>query len=299
MAKLTLPAEEFVVGGHLACQGCGAAHAMRLLLKGTGAKTTLVIPACCWAVIPGAMPGTCLDVTTVFSPFASAAAVATGVKAGLRKRGLGDTPVVAFAGDGGTADIGIQALSGAAERNEDIIYVCYDNEAYMNTGIQRSGATPPGAWTNTTMGALRKTTRKKDMPAIMAAHGVPYVATLNPAFPEDFLAKAQKAAGMRGTRYLHVLADCPTGWKHDPSLMAEVGRLATQSLVWPLFEVENGVWRLTRKPGKPVPVKDYISVQGRFSHLKAEDIAAIQADVDARWNALLARVQPSASAPQK
>jgi pyruvate/2-oxoacid:ferredoxin oxidoreductase beta subunit len=169
----------------------------------------------------------------------------------------------------------------------------------MNTGIQRSGATPPGAWTNTTMGALRKTTRKKDMPAIMAAHGVPYVATLNPAFPEDFLAKAQKAAGMRGTRYLHVLADCPTGWKHDPSLMAEVGRLATQSLVWPLFEVENGVWRLTRKPGKPVPVKDYISVQGRFSHLKAEDIAAIQADVDARWNALLARVQPSTSAPQK
>ncbi len=289
MAKLPLPALELMEGGHVGCQGCGAALSMRLLLKALGPRTVLVIPACCWAVIPGPMPNTNLRVPTVFCAFETTAAVAAGVKAGLRRRGLDDVNVVGFAGDGGTADIGLQALSGAAERDEDIIYVCYDNEAYMNTGIQRSGATPPGAWTNTSPGRLGKVTAKKDLPTILAAHGVPYVATLNPSFPEDFVAKAQKASKIRGLRYLHILSDCPTGWKHDPALMVEVGALATKSRVWPLFEVEGGAWRLSRMPFKPVPVADYLRSQDRFAQLSADDQAAFQARVDERWSELQAR----------
>lgn len=290
MSKMTIPALELMDGGHLACQGCGGALAMRLLLKGLGPDTALVIPACCWAVIPGPMPGTCLEVPTVFSAFESAASMASGVKAALRRRGL-NTHVVAFAGDGGTADIGIQALSGAAERNEDIIYLCYDNEAYMNTGIQRSGSTPQGAWTTNTAGKLEKTTNKKDMPSIMAAHGIPYVATVNPSYPEDFVAKIAKAGRIKGTRYIHALADCPTGWRHDPSKMVEVGRLATMSNVWPLYEVENGVWRITKAPQKPIPVAKYLEAQGRFAGMPAEAREEMQRRVDARYAALLARTR--------
>jgi pyruvate/2-oxoacid:ferredoxin oxidoreductase beta subunit len=284
MSKMTVPEIELLDGGHVACQGCGAALSMRLFLKGAGPDTALVIPACCWAVIASSMPNTCLRVPTVLSAFEAAAAVASGLKAGLRRKGAGDVTVAAFAGDGGTADIGIQALSGAAERSEDIIYVCYDNEAYMNTGIQRSGATPPGTWTTTTPRGLDKKTPKKDMPAIMVAHRIPYVATLNPSFAEDFVAKVKKAVSIHGgTRYLHILADCPTGWKHDPSQMVEVGRLATWSRAWPLYEVENGKYRITWEPSKVVPVTDYMKVQGRFSGLTPENIDGIQKSVDERW----------------
>jgi pyruvate/2-oxoacid:ferredoxin oxidoreductase beta subunit len=220
----------------------------------------------------------------VLSAFEASAAVASGLKAGLRRKGEGNITVATFAGDGGTADIGIQALSGAAERTEDIIYVCYDNEAYMNTGIQRSGATPEGAWTTTTPKGLEKKTPKKDMPGIMVAHKIPYVATLNPSFAEDFVAKVKKAVSIKtGTRYLHILADCPTGWKHDPSQMVEVGRLATYSRAWPLYEVENGKYKITFEPGKVVPVGDYLKVQGRFSGFTPEAVADIQKDVDERW----------------
>ncbi len=293
MVKLTLPEAELMDGGHVACQGCGAALAMRLFLKGTGPDTALVIPACCWAVIAGPMPTTCLRVPTVFSAFEATAAVASGLKAGLRRTGAPKTIVAGFAGDGGTADIGIQALSGAAERNEDMIYVCYDNEAYMNTGVQRSGATPPGTWTTTTPRGLEKSTPKKDMPGIMVAHKVPYVATLNPSFPEDFVAKVKKAASLPGLRYLHVLADCPTGWKHDPALMVEVGRLATMSHFFPLYEVENGRYRMTWEPGQPAPVAKYLKGQGRYSQLTDADIVKVQSDVDARWAALKKLTTPA------
>lgn len=293
MAKLTIPEPELMEGGHVACQGCGAALAMRLFLKGTGPNTALVIPACCWAVIAGPMPTTCLRVPTVFSAFEATAAMASGLKAGLRRKGKGETLVAGFAGDGGTADIGIQALSGAAERNEDMIYVCYDNEAYMNTGIQRSGATPPGTWTTTTPPGLAKTTPKKDMPGIMVAHQIPYVATLNPSFPEDFVAKVKKAASIPGTRYLHVLADCPTGWKHDPALMVEVGRLATMTRMWPLYEVVNGKYRMTWEPAQPLPVSRYLNLQGRYSQLSNEDKERIQTATDERWLALKSLVSPA------
>lgn len=299
MAKLTIPSEELMVGGHVACPGCGAALAMRLLLKGLGPKAVMVIPACCWAVIPGAMPGTCLKVSTVFSSFESTAAMASGIKAGLRRTGRGDVPVVGFAGDGGTADIGIQALSGAAERNEDFLYVCYDNEAYMNTGIQRSGSTPEYSWTTTTPRGLEKRTSKKDMPMILDAHRIPYVATANPSFPEDFVAKAKKAASLKGTRYLHILADCPTGWKHDPSQMVEVGRLATMSHLFPLYEIEEGRLRITWAPSNPVPVEKYLRAQGRFKDLTAEQIEEIQAEVKARWDGLKAREAREKKAVEK
>ncbi|MDE1819430.1 MAG: pyruvate synthase subunit beta [Euryarchaeota archaeon] len=289
MAKLTLPERELVEPGHLACQGCGAALAMRLFLKGTGPDTALVIPACCWAVIAGPMPTTCLKVPTAFSAFEATASVASGIKAGLRRTGRGETLVAGFAGDGGTADIGIQALSGAAERNEDMIYVCYDNEAYMNTGIQRSGSTLPGTWTTTTPAGVGKTTPKKDMPAIMAAHAIPYVATLNPSFPEDFVAKVKKAASMHGLRYLHVLADCPTGWKHDPSLMVKVGRLATTSHLWPLYEVVEGAYRVTWEPSNPTPLEEYLKLQGRFAGMSPAEVASLKKMVEERWKALKAR----------
>ena len=297
MAKLTVPATELMDAGHLACQGCGAALAMRLFLKATGPNTTLVIPACCWAVITGPMPGTCLKVPTVFCAFETTAAVASGVKAGLRRRGLGDTIVAGFAGDGGTADIGLQALSGAAERNEDFIYVCYDNEAYMNTGIQRSGSTPPGAWTTTTPPGLSKVTGKKDLPAIMVAHGVPYVATLNPSFPEDFVNKVKRAVTMPGLRYLHILADCPTGWKHDPAKMVEVGRQATTSRVWPLYEVVNGRYRMTWQPSNATPLRDYLRLQARFAQLQEGEIENMQRWVDDRWNDLRRRCGEEGTAP--
>ena len=294
--SLRLPERELMAPGHLACQGCGAALAMRLVLKALGPRTALVIPACCWAVMPGPMPRTCLDVPTLFCAFECTAATAAGLKAGLRRAGQGDVTVVGFAGDGGTADIGLQALSGAAERGDDILYVCYDNEAYMNTGIQRSGSTPPGARTTTTPGTLRKEQPKKDMFAIMAAHGIPYAATANPSYPLDLLEKVRKAARPGGLRYLHILADCPTGWRHEPSAMVEVGKLATTSRVFPLLEVEAGVWRITKRVTRPTPVAEYLRAQGRFSDLDEDAHQAMQEAVDARWSWLEARVRESAPA---
>ncbi|MHB8055576.1 MAG: thiamine pyrophosphate-dependent enzyme, partial [Candidatus Aminicenantales bacterium] len=183
--RLSLPEEELVGSGNLACQGCGANLALRYVLKAFGKRTVICIPACCWAVIDGAFPHSCMGIPVYHCAFETAASTATGVKAGLEMVGDAETQVIAWAGDGGTFDIGLQALSGAAERNEDILYVCYDNEAYMNTGIQRSSATPTGAWTTTTPVKFPKNQPKKDIDAIMAAHRIPYQATASIAFPED------------------------------------------------------------------------------------------------------------------
>jgi len=186
---ITLPREELMSSGHLACQGCGATLAMRYALKAVGQKTILCIPACCWSVIDGPFPHSSLDVPIYHCAFETAASSASGVRAGLDMVGDKETTVMAWAGDGGTFDIGIQALSGAAERNEDFIYACYDNEAYMNTGIQRSSATPLGAWTTTTPVKHYKKERKKDIIGIMAAHSIPYIATASIAYPEDMVKK--------------------------------------------------------------------------------------------------------------
>ena len=288
----TIPEEEFAHPGSTGCPGCGANLVMRYMLKGLGERTIISIPACCWAVMPGYWPSHCLKVPLVYSAFEATGASISGIRAALDMRGEEDVTVVGFAGDGGTVDIGLQALSGAAERRTDAIYVMYDNEAYMNTGIQRSGSTPWGAWTTTTpVGSDRAFKRepKKDIMAIMEAHGIPYAATVSVGHPEDFVKKMRKARDVRGFRFIHAFSPCPPGWRMDPMKTIEVAKLAVDTRVFPLYEIENGELTITRE-GKGKPVSEYLSIQGRFRHLSEEDVAGIQADIDARFAALRARV---------
>ncbi|MGQ9477690.1 MAG: 3-methyl-2-oxobutanoate dehydrogenase subunit beta [Candidatus Bipolaricaulia bacterium] len=286
-----LPTRELMLSGHLACQGCGAALAMRYALKALGERTIAVIPACCWTIIAGAFPYSALKVPLFHTAFETAASAAAGIKAGLEALGKGDITVLAWAGDGGTFDIGLQALSGAAERNDDIIYVCYDNEAYMNTGIQRSSATPWGSWTTTTPTKHPKDEPKKDMMAIMAAHRIPYAATASPAYPEDLVQKMQKAKAIRGTKFIHIISPCPPGWKSASELSVKLARLAVQTKIFPLYEVENGTkWTITLEP-QGLPVEEYLKLQGRFRHLSPEEIKKIQETVDAEWARLVAKAE--------
>jgi len=285
---LSLPPEEYMHSGHLACQGCGATLAMRYALKALGPRTALSIPACCWSVIDGPFPYSSLSIPIFHCAFETAAVSAAGLKAGLEMVGDKETTVVAWAGDGGTFDIGIQALSGVAERNDNIIYVCYDNEAYMNTGIQRSSATPYGAWTTTTPVKHYKNRPKKDIDAIMAAHRIPYLATANISYPEDLYRKVRKAKDIKGTRFIHIYTPCPTGWKTRPEDTIKLGKLAVQTCIFPLYEVEDGsTWKINIKPRDKKPVKDYLRLQGRFRHLNEEAISFIQEEVDKKWARLL------------
>ncbi|MEM3038552.1 MAG: 3-methyl-2-oxobutanoate dehydrogenase subunit beta [Thermoplasmata archaeon] len=289
MTKPTIPVQEGACPGNLGCPGCGANLVMRYLLKALGKNVILSIPACCYAVIPGYYPSTSLSVPTIFTAFEATGASISGLRAALDVKGVKDVTVVGFAGDGGTADIGLQALSGAAERGEDAIYVMYDNEAYMNTGIQRSSATPEGAWTTTTPGGkkqLWKREVKKNMMEIMIAHRVPYAASVSVGFPEDFIRKLQQANREKGLRFIHAFSPCPPGWRYDPAKTIEIARLAVETNVFPLFEVRHGKYIITRK-GKGLPVEEYLRRQGRFSHLTAEDIQKIQRNVDVSWELLL------------
>jgi pyruvate ferredoxin oxidoreductase beta subunit len=282
-----LPKEEYLLKGHAACAGCGPAIALRLLFKALGNKVFLVVPACCTTIIEGPYPYTSFAVPLQNTLFEATGATASGVVAALRIKGLEDITVVGWAGDGGTVDIGIQALSGAAERETNFIYICYDNEAYSNTGLQRSGATPYGAWTTTT--PTGKKERKKDMPLIMAAHRIPYIATACPSYPTDFINKLRKAKEIKGTKYIHMLAPCPTGWRYDTSKTVEIGRLAVQTGMWTLFEIENGKFKLNPPSDRLIdktkrrPVKEYLALQDRFRHLTEEDVERIQIWVDADW----------------
>ncbi|MCJ7606916.1 MAG: 3-methyl-2-oxobutanoate dehydrogenase subunit beta [Thermoplasmata archaeon] len=289
MAKTTIPEEEYTYPGNTGCPGCGANLVMRYLLKGLGDKTVLSIPACCWAVMPGYWPTNCLKVPLLYSAFEATGAAISGIRAALDMKGVDDVTVVGFAGDGGTVDIGLQALSGAAERQTDAVYVMYDNEAYMNTGIQRSSSTPWGAWTTTTpVGSTHdfKKEPKKDIMAIMLAHHVPYAATLSVAHPEDFVKKVKKAKEIRGFRFFHALSPCPPGWKLNPMKSIEIARLAVDTNVFPLYEVEDGRVRITRK-GKGTPVSEYLKLQGRFSHLSEDEVSSIQVSTDRTWKELL------------
>ncbi len=284
-----IPERELLYSGHVACPGCGATLAMRLALKALGEDVVVVIVASCWSIIAGPFPYSSLRVPTLHSAFATGGSAASGVKAALEMRGRPHTTVMAWGGDGGTFDIGFQALSGAVERNEDFIYVCYDNEAYMNTGIQRSSATPWGAWTTTTPSTAPKDTPKKDIVAIMAAHRIPYTATASVAYPEDLVRKLQKAAGIRGAKFVHILSPCPSGWKTEPAATVRIARLAVQSRIFPLYEVEDGErYAVTVQP-RPVPVIEYLRSQGRFNHLTVEQIERIQESADQAWAELLAR----------
>jgi len=282
-----LPKEEYLLKGNTACAGCGAAISLRLLFKALGNKVILVVPACCTSVIPGPFPYTSFAVPVQNILFEATGATASGVVAALRQRGIKDVTVVGWAGDGGTFDIGIQALSGAAERGTDFIYICYDNEAYGNTGVQRSGATPYGAWTTTTPSGKKE--RKKRITMIMAAHRIPYVATACPSYPMDFINKLRKAKEMKGTRFIHILSPCPTGWRYDTSKTIEIGRLAVQTGMWVLFEIENGKFKLNPPSSglvdkaKRKPVREYLKLQGRFRNLTESDIEKIQRMVDEDW----------------
>jgi len=264
---------------------------MRMALKALGPKTIITLPACCWSIIAGPYPQSSVGVPLYHTAFETGASLASGIRAALDIRGDTDTTVLAWAGDGGTFDIGIQALSGAAERNENILYCCYDNEAYMNTGVQRSSSTPWGAWTTTTPSEHPENHPKKDMLAILAAHSIPYAATASVAYPVDLLEKVKKAKSIRGTRFLQILSPCPPGWKCADEDALHLARAAVRSRIFPLMEVENGSrWRFTvEHPGDPVA--PYLRKQGRFRHLTDAEVAKIQADVDGRWEVLKRRVE--------
>ncbi len=277
--------DEILKPNHLACPGCGAALAMRLALKALGRKTVLVIPACCWTIINGTWGFNYAGVPVFHTAFETTGAVAAGMRASLEKQGKNDITVVGWAGDGGTFDIGLQALSGAAERNDDIIYVCYDNEAYMNTGIQRSSATPVGAATTTTPPPFYKERPKKDIMEIIEAHDVPYIASATVAYPQDFIKKFEKAKSIRGFKFIHLFIPCPPGHKFPESKSIEVSKLAVETGIFPLYEIEHGVYKLTRKP-RFVDVEKYLSLQGRFKHLSKEEIDGIKRSIKRRWEKL-------------
>ncbi|MDG6221438.1 MAG: 3-methyl-2-oxobutanoate dehydrogenase subunit beta [Candidatus Thermoplasmatota archaeon] len=290
MAKLTIPEEEYMHPGHVGCLGCGATQTMRYVLKALGPNTIINIPACCWAVMPGVWPLRSLDIPELYNAFETTGATASGVRAALDALGKKDVNVVGFAGDGGTADIGIQALSGMVERKTNAFYIMYDNEAYMNTGIQRSGSTPMGAWTTTTpVGTTKewKKEPKKNMMEIMVAHEIPYAATASAAYPEDLIKKIRKGMEIKGSKFYQIYSPCPTGWRHPPEIGVEIARMATQSCAFPLYEVENGVYTISRKPKEKLPMMEYMKLQGRYRHLPQEIIEEIQKDVDRNWDLLL------------
>ncbi|MGD8504388.1 MAG: pyruvate synthase subunit PorB, partial [Syntrophobacterales bacterium] len=282
--------------GHRACQGCGEVLALRQVMKALGNNVIVVSATGCMEIISSPYPQSAWRVPWLHVAFENAAAVASGVeaahKAMIRKGRLEDDQIIflAIAGDGGTADIGIQALSGALERGHDFVYVCLDNEAYMNTGIQRSSSTPYGAGTTTSppgKKSIGQKTWKKNMPAIAAAHNIPYVATASPAYYVDLMNKTKKASLVKGPAYLHIFSPCPTGWRCAVEDSVQTARLVVQTKIFPLYEVIDGKWRLSRKIKKPKPVTEYFKLQRRFSHLTEEDIALIQERVDKEFDRLL------------
>lgn len=276
---------ELLRQGHYACPGCGMAVAMKLTLGALGPKTIVVIIPSCEAVISGTYPLSALKVPAFHSAFVIAAPTAAGISRALKIRGETDVTVLAFAGDGGTYDIGLQSLSGAAERNEDFIYVCLDNEAYMNTGIQASSSTPFCSWTVTTPKGKRE--KKKRLMDIVLAHSVPYAATATIGYPEDLIEKVKRAKEFKGTRFIHILVPCPTGWRMREDLTGIASMLACETKFFPLYEVFDGeFFRITKTP-KALSVKEYLSIQGRFAHLKDEDIDDIQRNVDKEWERLM------------
>jgi len=309
-AARMLPQEELFVQGHRACQGCIPALMLRQITKAIGRELIVCNATGCMEIIASPYPFNAWSVPWIHVAFENAAAVASGVEAGiatLKRKGRYYTDyqkkitVMAVGGDGGTLDIGIQALSGAMERGHDFIYVCYDNEAYMNTGIQRSSATPLGASTTTSPAGKAvpgQTTWKKDLPAIAVAHNIPYVATACPSYPFDLMKKVKKASEVNGPAVLHIYAPCPTGWRAEANSGVKLGRLAVESGIFPLYEVENGKYSIsinieTMRKTSADPVRDistYLFQQGRFRHLKTREdlVHEIQNRVRRQWTALKA-----------
>lgn len=272
-----IPKEEFVLKCTSACAGCSDSLALRYVLKAAGQDTVLVVPACCTSVIQGIYPNTAFNIPVYNIAFGAAAACASGMSHAFRAAGK-KTNVIVYAGDGGTLDIGIQAMSGAFERGTDFLYICYDNEAYGNTGMQRSGGTPMGAKTTTTPAG--KTDVKKDIDAIIAAHSPPYMATACAAYPQDLFRKVQKALTFRGPSFIHVLAPCPPGWRFSTEKSVEIGKLAVKSGMWILYEREYG--KIVINPQskaamkKPIPLEEYLAPQGRFRGIDTQTLEMLR-----------------------
>lgn len=308
---------ELFTSGHRACAGCGPAIALRYVMKALRGPTIVTEATGCMEVVSTIYPYTAWKIPWVHTAFETAAANASGIEAAvnvLRRKNRLNYPhvdVIALAGDGGTYDIGIQALSGAAERGHDFLYVLYDNEGYMNTGIQRSGGTPHGASTTTSPAGTvipGKVQYKKPIAEIMVAHEIPYVATASIGYWADVIAKVQKGLDAKGPAFLHLLTPCPRGWRSETSKTIEIARLAVETCIFPLWEVVNSEYSLSPqskaialRPEKKKPVTEYLKIQRRFAHLftpKFEHvIKEIQDDVDKRWNKLLKKCNIPVVAP--
>ena len=282
--------------GHKACAGCGGSLAVRAALKVLGPHAVSALPAGCMSAVGFNFPQLSFSNNAMIAPFAATASVLSGIEAGLRAQGIkpDDCTVVGFAGDGGTADIGIQALSGAIDRNDDVLYICYDNEAYMNTGIQKSSLTPFGSSTTTTpVGSQVKgcLTDKKNVFEIVAAHDIPYAATASIGYLQDFINKVERAKNVRGTRFIHVMAPCPTGWGHATDVTADIAKEAVDCGMWYLAEfkgsqesgVPGGAFKLNRNPKEFSDIEHYLRSQKRFKHMSEDDVQHAVAGRDAKW----------------
>jgi pyruvate ferredoxin oxidoreductase beta subunit len=285
--------------GHRACIGCGEALAIRLAFKAMGNNVIIANATGCAEIFVSQLPYNSWHLPWIHTLFENTAAVASGIEAAykaMRRKGraVPETKVVAMAGDGGTSDIGLQALSGALERGHDFLYICFDNEAYMNTGIQRSSATPFGAATTTSPAgkkSIGQVTWKKDMPAIAAAHNIPYVATACHSYPFDLMDKVAKAVATKGPAYIHILSVCPTGWRCATDIVVRLGRLAVETGIFPLYEVQDGQYQMSLDLPQLRPVKDYLKLQGRFRHLSDDTISIIQERVTKEYYRLVEKAK--------
>ena len=293
-SAVNMPDQEYMMPGNRTCPGCALSLAYRHILKALEGQVIETVPASCLTVLHGMYPVTSVAIPCVNTPFASTAASATGLVAGLKALGKEGITVLAIAGDGGTHDIGIQALSAAAERQTDFLYICYDNEGYMNTGNQRSGSTPLGAISGTTP-VLGKQQNQKDITAIMEAHGIPYVATANASYPLDLYEKVRKAKTIRGTRFMHVFTPCSPGWLFPFTDTIRIGKLAVETGWVILYEVEDGILRFTSasetiaRKGNLKPLREYLTEQGRFKNITEEQINELQGWINTRWKRYLDR----------
>lgn len=283
-----LPQEEYFAKGHRACAGCGSVLAIRHVLKAAGKNTIIAQATGCMEVVSTPYPETAWKTPWIHVLFENAAAVASGIETALKKLNKKNINVLAIAGDGGTFDIGFQALSGAMERGHNFCYVCIDNEAYANTGMQRSGATPMFASTTTTPAGKAipgKLQPKKPLPFIVAAHGIRYVATASSANPVDIYNKVKKALSINGPSFVHIFTPCPPGWKFPSEQTIDIAKIAIKTGATLIYEIENGILKLNKVEDRK-PVEEYLKLQGRFKHLTKEHIKEIQDYVDERYKFL-------------
>lgn len=301
MSLKSLPTQEYLTPGHRLCSGCGAGTTIRQIFTALDKPPIIVNATNCIEVATTPYPYTNWNVNWIHPAFECTAATAAGVEAGLKalqRKGRipkTDNPIIAIAGDGGTYDIGFQALSGALERGHNFTYICYSNEAYMNTGIQQSSATPKYGWTTTSATGKvvpGKVRFQKDIMKIVVAHDIPYAATASPAYPMDLIRKVRKAVAVEGPAFMVILAPCPRGWRTESELTIEIAKSSVLTRYWPLYEVENGKYKITKKVAKKRPVEEYLKYQGKFRHLfrpkhQEKLIQEIQDYIDKKWQELI------------